>query len=113
MNLFVKTSRLFLLFSLVTISCRKSFNPPALQGNNHFLAADGIIQTGNGAVSTFTINRSLDLADTIPDIPELNAHVQIQASDGSVYILQDVSGMVSARSSERLMVNVLTAPFPV
>ena len=81
---------LFLLFA--GLSCRKTYNPPAIQANNHFLAVDGLIQTGENAVSTFIVNRSLNLDDTIPDIPEINAQVSIQGSDGTVYSLHDLAG---------------------
>ena len=69
--------------------CRKTFNPPEIRAGNHFLAVDGFINTGANAVSTFTLTRSLNLSDTIPNIPELNADVNILSSDGDSYPLTD------------------------
>jgi Domain of unknown function (DUF4249) len=92
MKLVAKTSVFFYILLLFSLSCRKSYNPPAIKANNHFLAVDGLIQTGNNATSTFIINRSLNLTDTIPNIPELNAQVFIQASDGNSYTLHDTAG---------------------
>ncbi len=92
MKLFAKTGFVFFFVLLCISSCRKSYDPPVIQANNHFLAVDGLIQTGQNAVSTFIVNRSLNLADTIPNIPELNAQVVIQGSDGSVYPLHDLAG---------------------
>ncbi len=92
MKLVVKTSAFFFILLLFSISCRKSYDPPAIKANNHFLAVDGLIQTGINASSTFVINRSLNLTDTIPNIPELNAQVFIQGSDGSSYALHDTAG---------------------
>jgi hypothetical protein len=85
-------SRFFLFFFILMFSCRKLYNPPAIAGNNHFLAVDGFIQTGVNASSTFTLTRSRDLTDTIPTIPELGAQVSIKGSDGSSYSLQDYTG---------------------
>ena len=66
MKLFVKPSFFFFFGLLVIISCRKSYNPPAIQAGNHFLAVDGFINTGANASSTFIVSRSLNLRNTIP-----------------------------------------------
>jgi hypothetical protein len=72
-----------------TAQCRKAFNPPEIKASNHYLAIDGFINTGAGEVSTFTVTRSRNLSDTVPNIPELNAEVSILGSDGSSYPLTD------------------------
>jgi hypothetical protein len=92
MKLFAGISAFCFISFLFCLSCRKSYDPPAIKANNHFLAVDGFIQTGNNASSTFIINRSLNLNDTIPNIPELDAQVFIQGSDGSSYALHDTAG---------------------
>jgi Domain of unknown function (DUF4249) len=89
MKSFAKPSFFFIAFFLLNFSCRKVYNPPVIEGNNHFLAVDGYIQMGNNVSTSFTISRSLNLNDTIPNIPELNAQVAIQSSNGSSYPLSD------------------------
>ncbi|HVY75963.1 MAG TPA: DUF4249 domain-containing protein [Puia sp.] len=83
---------LIALLVICCFDCRKAFNPPATAASNHFLAVDGFINTGTNAVSTFTVMRSLNLSDSVPHIPELNASVQIVGSGGDSYSLIDTGG---------------------
>jgi Domain of unknown function (DUF4249) len=69
--------------------CRKAYEPPEIRASNHFLAMDGVINTGANSSSSFIISRSLNLTDTVPNIPELNAQVFIQSSGGAMYPLID------------------------
>jgi Domain of unknown function (DUF4249) len=92
MKLLAKPSTFFLIFFLMTFSCRKVFDPPAIKASNHFLAVDGFIQTGSNVSTTITVSRSLNLNDSVPNIPELNAQVSIQSSNGNSYSLFDGSG---------------------
>ena len=62
--------------------CRKPYEPPAIKASNHFLAVDGFINTGTIAVTTITLTRSLNLLDSVPILPELNAQVSIQSGNG-------------------------------
>ena len=82
----------YILVFVIMISaahCRKAFNPPEIRASNHFLAVDGFINTGANAVSTFTLTRSLNLSDSVTNIPEPNAEVSILGSDGNSYPLTD------------------------
>jgi hypothetical protein len=69
--------------------CRKPFEPPAIKASNHFLAVDGIINTGPFSSSSITLTRSRNLQDTITNLPELNAQVLIQSSSGAIFPLSD------------------------
>ena len=89
MKLCAIAPRFFLLIFILTFSCRKIYDPPAIKGNNHFLAVDGFIQTGINATTTITLTRSLNLYDSVPTIPELGAQITIVVADGSTYSLQD------------------------
>jgi hypothetical protein len=113
-----KSIKYILAFIIIsgTIQCRKAFNPPAIKASNHFLAIDGFINTGSGAVSSFTITRSLNLSDTIPNIPELNADVTILGSDGNSYPLTDtgangiyISSLLSLDNSLNYQLSVTTS----
>ncbi len=77
----------FLLF--ITARCRKSYDPPAIAASNHFLAVDGVINTGLNGVSVFTLTRSLNLSDTVTNIPERNALLTIAGASGSSFQLTD------------------------
>src|ERR1700676_2547783 len=92
MKLFAKPPGFFLILFLMTFSCRKVFNPPAIKAGNHYLAVDGFIHTGTNVSAAITISRSLNLNDSVPNIPELNAQVNIQSSNGNSYSLYDTSG---------------------
>lgn len=92
MKLSVIACRLILFLLFTFFSCRKVYNPPAITGNNHYLAVDGFIQTGANAISSFTITRSRNLTDTVPTIPELGGFVAILGADGSSYSLIDTAG---------------------
>jgi hypothetical protein len=69
--------------------CRKPYDPPAIKANNHFLTVDGVINTGAFSASNITLTRSLNLLDTVPNIPELHAQVLIQNANGAVFPLTD------------------------
>jgi hypothetical protein len=75
------------IFSITV--CRKPYEPPAIKASNHFLAVDGIINTGSFSSTSITLTRSLNLFDTIPNIPELNAQVLIQNANGAIFPLTD------------------------
>ena len=72
--------------------CRKPYEPPAIRASNHFLAVDGIINTGAFSSTNITLTRSLNLLDSVPNIPELNAQLLIQSSNGTVISLADTAG---------------------
>src|ERR1700687_2122193 len=80
---------LIIIILLGTTMCRKAYEPPAIKASNHFLAVDGVINTGVNSMSTFLISRSLNLLDSVTNIPELNAQVIIVGANGSMYPLTD------------------------
>src|SRR5271154_3421912 len=83
--------RYFIIITILlsTTMCRKAYEPPAIKASNHFLAVDGVINTGVNGVSTLSVSRSLNLLDTVPNIPELNAQVIIVGANGSMFPLAD------------------------
>jgi Domain of unknown function (DUF4249) len=92
MKILTRTSGYFLITFLTMFSCRKAYDPPVIRSNNHFLAVDGFIYTGNNAVSTIMLSRSVNLHEFGQKIPELNAAVTIQSSAGEIYDLIDSAG---------------------
>ena len=92
MTLPVRTSRYFLLVSILVFSCRKLYNPPVIQADNHYLAVGGFIYTGTAVTSTIFLSRTLNLYDSVAERPEINAGVTIEASTGATYYLVDSAG---------------------
>ncbi len=90
--MFVRIFSYFLLIFLMMISCRKPYDPPAINNGNHFLAVDGFIYTGTSVTSMITLSRSVNLDESGLHIPELNAQVAIQSSGGNSYNLIDSTG---------------------
>jgi hypothetical protein len=99
-----------------TTMCRKPYEPPAIKANNHFLAIDGVINTGANSFTSFRITRSVSLIDTLPYIPELNASVKILSSGGPGYPLTDtgsngvyVSSFLNLDPTQRYQLAVTTS----
>ena len=84
-----KKYRWVMIFLMPLLQCRKEYSPPAITQSNHFLSIDGLIATGTNISSVFTLTRSINLADTLPFAPELNARVSIRGSSGIIYPLID------------------------
>lgn len=88
-----KANRYFLLLFLllVLVTCRKSYTPAAIKASNHFLAVDGFIDATAGDRTSFILTRSRSLTDSVTNIPELNAQVNIIGSNGGSFPLIDSS----------------------
>jgi hypothetical protein len=116
MKLLARTSSYFLLIFIMMFSCRKLYDPPVIEGNNHFLAVNGFIYTGTAVTSMIVLSRSLNLYDTATDRPELNAGVSIQTSLGDTYTLMDSFGtgiyqsaLLNLDSTLRYRLNITTS----
>src|SRR5712675_568931 len=83
----------FLLIIVMMLCCRKFYDPPVIQGNNHFLAVNGFIYTGTAVTSMIALSRSQNLYDSVTDRPELKAQVVIESSAGGLYNLTDSTGI--------------------
>jgi hypothetical protein len=101
---------------LSMVMCRKPYEPPAIKASNHFLAIDGFINTGAFSSTTITLSRSLNLLDSVPNIPELNALVMIQTPNGASFTLADtgnngiyVSAPLTLDPSQKYLVSVTTS----
>src|SRR5689334_15833722 len=80
-----------LVVILIFGRCIKPYNPPALQAKNNYLVVDGFINTGVNQITTITLTRTRNLTDTVTTLPEPNASVVVQSSDGSVYPLTETA----------------------
>ena len=87
----VCVSTLVLLAGMVT--CRQSYDPPAIAAPNAYLVVDGFINTDPLSVTTFNLNRTRRLNDsTTIGVPELHASCSIVGKHGDVYPLTDTAG---------------------
>jgi len=97
------------------IMCRKPYNPPAIRASNHFLAVDGVINTGAGSSSQFILSRSRSLTDSAIIFPELGAQVMIQTANGASFPLMDtgangiyISALLNLDASQKYQLSVTT-----
>jgi hypothetical protein len=102
--------------SLFLANCRKPYEPPPIKSSNHYVSVDGFINTSPFGVTTITLTRSLNLTDTIPILPELNAQVTIKSSNGATFLLVDtgfngvyVSGLLNLDPSLQYQLSVTTS----
>jgi hypothetical protein len=109
----------YFLFTVIVLSmvmCRKPYEPRAIKASNHFLAVDGFINTGVFTTTTIILSRSLNLLDSLTNLPELNAQVQIQSANGAAFPLIDtgfngiyVSFQLNLDPSQKYQLSVTTS----
>ena len=88
-----KLNYLMVLVSMMfVVRCRKPYDPPVIKASNHFVAVDGVINTGANSSSIFLVSRSRNLQDSAINLPELGAQVFIQSIDGVSFPLLDTGG---------------------
>jgi hypothetical protein len=73
---------------MVTLSCKKPFEPIAITTDYSYLVVDGAINTAANASTTIILSRTKRLTDTTVNVPELNAQVTIEAENGGSFLLQ-------------------------
>ena len=77
-------------WATITIGCRRSYDPPAIQTAGNYLVVDGFINTGTGAITRFNLSRSVNLDDTTTTgTPEIHATMAIVGPGGLSYPLID------------------------
>jgi hypothetical protein len=77
------------LMGLLAVSCRKPYTPPAIKGVNHYLVVEGVINTGNDS-TLVKLSRTVNISSDSSSIPELNAQIAIQNSQGQSYNLKEL-----------------------
>ncbi|MEP6594858.1 MAG: DUF4249 domain-containing protein [Ginsengibacter sp.] len=88
---------------LIAVTCKKSYQPPAITAINNFLVVDGNINTAPASATTITLSRARRLIDTVTSIPELHAQVFIENNSGIKYLLQEMGG--GKYTSDQLTLN--------
>jgi hypothetical protein len=81
-----------ILLLIALAYCRQAYDPPAIKAANNYLVVDGYINAAANAITTFNINRTRNLGDSITSgVPELNAHATIVGSNGTTWPLADTA----------------------
>jgi hypothetical protein len=89
----IKRFWVVLLLTASLTCCRQAYDPPAVKAANRYLVVDGFINTGANTVTSFRINWTRNLGDTVTEgDPELNATVSVTGDHGASFILSDPKG---------------------
>jgi hypothetical protein len=99
---------------MVSIHCRKAYQPKLVQSNNHYLVVGGIINTSLNGTTTIFLSRTINLNDSGTNVPEPNANVTIEGEKGSQYQLTQGpagtygSNMLSLDNSDLFRLDITT-----
>ena len=84
----------FIICSIV-YSCKKSYNPPAIQVNNRFLVIDGVLVNSVDSPTVIRLSRTVKLTDsTFASSPETGAMVSVEGNTGQSFPLVEKPGGV-------------------
>src|SRR6185369_8958874 len=75
------------LMMTLFVQCKEEFDPKIETKTTGFLVVEGFINGGQGS-TTIHLSRSSNLKDTILK-PELNAQLNVEGEDGSIFSLSD------------------------
>jgi len=74
-------------------SCKKSYNPPAIQVNNKFLVVEGVLVNSIDSPTVIRLSRSVKLTDsTFASSPETGANVSVESNSGENFPLVEKRG---------------------
>jgi hypothetical protein len=74
-------------------SCKKSYNPPAIQVNNKFLVVEGVLVNSIDSPTVIRLSRSVKLTDsTFASSPETGANVSVESNTGENFSLVEKPG---------------------
>jgi hypothetical protein len=116
-NIFLLSKKLGLtgLLLVVAIGCQQSYTPPALKTNPNLLVVEGVINSGPGAITSFTLSRTQKIGDSSGAYtPELRAQVTILGNAGDSYALLDqgngtyASAPLSLNQTEKYQLKIKT-----
>lgn len=104
------------LLLAVCTGCQQSYTPPVLKTNPNLLVVEGIINSGPGTITSFTLSRTQMIGDSSGAYtPELRAQVTILGNAGDSYTLQDqgngtyTSIPLSLNQTEKYQIKIQTA----
>src|SRR5882762_4625 len=84
-------SGITLLFCLILLgSCREPYQPPTILAQSNLLVVDAFLD-GSDKSCTVVLSRSQDVSDSKTPPMEKKAYVQLEDSEGNVYLLKEMS----------------------
>lgn len=78
------------IWFIIHTGCKRQFEPPELKVNYNYLVVDGVMANSIDSPTTFVLSRTRKLSDTILNIPETNAVVNIEGSSGENFQLTEI-----------------------
>ncbi len=81
-----------LILFMIHTSCKRQFEPPELRVDYNYLVVEGVMVNSVDSPTIFLLSRTRKLTDTILNVPERNASVTIEGSDGVIFHLSESSG---------------------
>jgi hypothetical protein len=80
-------------FTALGISCKKSYNPPAINADNKFLVIDGVLLNSIDSPSVIRLSRTVRLTDsTTASYPETGATVSVEGNSGENFSFTEKPG---------------------
>jgi hypothetical protein len=79
-----------LIYSLLLTGCREAYQPPVISAQSNLLVVDAFLDGSNGSC-TVVLSRSQDVSDSNGPPKEKKANVQLEDTEGNVYVLQEAS----------------------
>src|SRR5512135_38479 len=81
-------------------SCKKSYNPPALQVNNKFLVVEGVLVNSVDSPTVIRLSRTVKLTDsTSASSAETGAVVSVESNTGASYSFLEQPGGIYISNS--------------
>ncbi len=80
---------LLILFVALIWSCKKPYNPPAINAPNSYLVVEGVINTGTDS-TVITLSRTVKLDSNTTLKSELHAQISVQSDNNVSYPLTEI-----------------------
>ena len=78
-----------LVIGLIAVQCKKPFDPPVAEVDQSVLVVEGTIAVGKKIENLFILSKLKTLQDKSSRIPEKNARVYIESSNGTIWNLAE------------------------
>ncbi|MFI5151788.1 MAG: DUF4249 domain-containing protein [Chitinophagales bacterium] len=100
--------------SIMWFCCKEPYLPPEIANTKNYLVVDGTLHIGSDS-TYIMLSRTRSLQDSVPNIPELNAQVEVIGQNGEQYPLIPMGNGVYAtdyiglKANERCQLSIHTA----
>ncbi len=107
---------IFILSGILYVSCKKNYNPPAINVDNRFLAIDGSLVNSVDSPSVFRLSRTTKLTDsTFAYNAETGATLSVEDSSGGSFAFVEIdagkyiSNPLSLNLSDKYRLKITTS----